>query len=93
MWRMLSLMAVVATAGTAKAAPAWRLSVDPGLAALTPPFETRHWGWQGGASAAIALSEQLWLEAHVDRTRFAGRTPPVEVESTGLMAHYQLDTL
>ncbi len=85
--------AVLSTAGTAWAAPAWRLSLDPGLAALTPPFETRHWGWQGGGSAGVALGEQLWLEAHAERTRFAGRKPPVDVDSLGLAVSYRLDTL
>jgi hypothetical protein len=92
--QLLALVASLTLATPARAGlGALRLTVEPGVGALTPPRDGQTWGFCGGATFAVALTDQLWVQVHGDRKVFPGHEPALAASALGLTLTYNVDVL
>jgi len=88
------LAASLALPAPGRAGPgAIRLTVEPGVGALAPPQDEQAWGFMGGASLAVGITDQLWIQGHADRKIFPGHEPALAATGLGLALTYNLDLL
>ena len=74
-----------------------RLAVEPGISTLklqssTQPAE-RVWGALGAVSAAIGLTDLVWLQIHADRKSSLSHKPRLATNAWGATLVYNIDLL
>jgi opacity protein-like surface antigen len=92
--QIAALVATLAAAAPLRAGPgAIRLTLEPGVGVLAPPEDEQTWGLMGGASLAVGITDQLWIQAHGDRKVFPGHEPALAATAVGATLTYNLDLL
>ena len=89
---VLVLSALWVGADSARAAPLRLLAaLEPGVATLGGSNFESSWGLAGGGSAAVGLSDLLWLELHLDHKIFPALEPALTATAWGVGLVYDID--
>ncbi len=70
-----------------------RVTLEPGAAVLSQSFAEDAWGLLGAATVAVGVTEQLWLQVHIDQKSFSRHPPAFSATAVGGSLTYSLDVL